>query len=120
MTTKIHSMIINPGVTMTYVCEDGLTSLEKYHIAEILNFDGHLQPENCGPAQEYITLFQAWGDMLQRANDTPKGQAKNDFYLAADKNEDAENKFEGTDLYNKWIGQRNNEESHEFRFQTLI
>ena len=50
MSNRIHSVIILPDVTMTYVCEDGLTRLEKYHVAELLNFGGHLKPENCGAA----------------------------------------------------------------------
>ena len=50
MTSNLHSLIINPGVTLTYVCENGLTPMDKLHVGQILNFGGHLKAENCGAA----------------------------------------------------------------------
>ena len=63
MSTTIHSLIIEPGVTMTYVCVDGLSPLTKHHVAELLNFNGHLKAVNCGAEEEWATLYQAEIDM---------------------------------------------------------
>ncbi len=50
MSTRLHSLIIEPGAIINYYCVDGLTALEKMQVAEILNFGGDLVPHNCGAA----------------------------------------------------------------------
>ena len=71
MTTKLHSLIINPGVTMTYACVDGLTPMERYHVEQLLNFNGHLKAENCGAGKLYATLAQSVEDMANLYKYTP-------------------------------------------------
>ena len=56
MSTTIHSVIVEPGVTMTYVCVDGLSPLVKHKVAELLNFSGHLEAVDCGVGEEYAVL----------------------------------------------------------------
>ena len=88
---------------MTYVCEDGLTKMEKLHVAQLFNF-GHLKAENCGAATEYATLYQSYADMNTMYKHLPKGQEKDDFYWALVADRLAYLKFTDSDVYQKWIG----------------
>ena len=88
MSTTIHSLIIEPGVTMTYVCVDGLSSLSRYHVGELLNFNGNLKAINCGVGEEWVTLDQADHDMEARFLNAPDadGDAKYDYYVSMNEN----------------------------------
>ena len=89
MSTTIHSVIIEPGVTMTYVCVDGLSPLVKHKVAELLVFNGHLKAVDCGAGEEWVTLNQAYLDMTDLAHTTPEGDERKDYLKALDENYEA-------------------------------
>ena len=108
MSTRLHSLIIEPGSWVNYYCVDGLTSMEKLRVANILNFGGHLRSHNCGAAQEFVTLDQASFDMFKKFLEAPRGsKARDDFKTAFEQNKEARTKFTTTDLFKKWVGNRN-------------
>ena len=117
MSTKIHSLIVNPKVTATLVCENGKL---KHQIDEYLNFYGHLKFENCDAEQVFVTLGQAAGDMIDRSGEAhTKSSAQKDLINAGMSNYYSPFlKFMGTDLYKKWVGDRTKKEKNELRFQT--
>ena len=52
----VHSVILLPGDTLRYFCEDGLSPLDIGNVGKILNFGGNIVPVNCGASNEYATL----------------------------------------------------------------
>ena len=48
MSTTVHTLLILPGSTMKFFCQDGLSPLEQMNIGKIFNFGGNLKPINCG------------------------------------------------------------------------
>ena len=59
---SVNQIFIMPDKTMTFVCEDGLSHLDKYHVKKVYNF-GKMKFENCDKQSKYVALVQAENDM---------------------------------------------------------
>ena len=94
---------------MNIYCKDGLSALDVYNIEHIYHFgSGNLTFKDCGAANEWVALNQAYQDMYHAwqtspmlSND-PKSPIK-DYHLAYEANAANIVKFAKTDVYKNWI-----------------
>ena len=62
----IHSLIIFNGATVNFNCQDGLSPIEKLNIEHIYRFGGDMRFIDCGADNEFVGLYQALNDMLDK------------------------------------------------------
>ena len=116
----VHSVILLPGNNLTYYCKDGLSPLDVQNIEHLLNFGGNIKAVDCGAGNEYVTLMQAMGDMMnmyfdaaQRKNETQQA----DFDAARIENQKSFAKFQQSDVYKKWVAGKDSNQINEMLFQ---
>ena len=102
---NLHTLIILPGGTVKYFCEDGLSALSVMHIKQILNFSGKLVAVNCGAGNEWVALGQAYYDMwILYMRATTGSNEQKDYELAYKENLADFEKFKASDVYKAWYG----------------
>ena len=123
---SIHQLILLPGGKVKYFCKDVLSSLDVMQVGKILNFGGNLVPVNCGTANQYVALWQAYLDMWGMANYSrswmetianSKMDETDDYYRAMQENVNNFAKFMQTDEYKAWISGK---DVKELQFQTIL